>query len=342
MNTASTQVAVNGVIDRVRKVYGSWKRDTTVAQMRQDWDQLFGGGPVNAQIENVDAGGVKAQWVSAPGADAGRAILYFHGGGFQVGSVVSHRPLMADLSAAAQCRVLGVDYRLAPEHRFPAALDDASVSHQWLIDQGFAPKHIALAGDSAGGGLALSLLLRLRDAKQALPAAAALMSAWTDLTASGASYGTRADSDPIHQRPMIVAMARHYLGKEGNAADPLVSPLFADLQGLPPLLAQVGDRETVLDDSRDFIARAQEAGVDATLQVWDHMIHVFQQFPAQLPEARAAIDDMGRFLRRHFSDHPRAASPHPLQGAIPADRQNRLGGIPGPTQRTPTHGERDT
>lgn len=293
--------AVDQVIDRVRSVYGSWKRDTTVAQMRQDWDELFGGVPVNAQIEAVDAGGVRAEWVSAPGADAQRAILYFHGGGFQVGSVVSHRELMADLSAAAQCRVLGVDYRLAPEHCYPAALDDASAAHQWLIDQGFASNQIALAGDSAGGGLALSLLLRLRDARQALPAAAVLMSAWTDLTASGASYGTRADSDPIHQRQMIVAMARNYLGKEGNAADPLVSPLFANLHGLPPLLAQVGGRETVLDDSRDFVARAKEAGVDATLQVWDQMIHVFQQFPAQLPEARAAIDNMGDFLRRHLA-----------------------------------------
>ena len=293
---------VDEAIDRVRKVYGSWKRDTPVAQMRQDWDELFGGAQVNARIEDVDAGGVKAQWVGAPGiVDAQRAILYFHGGGFQVGSLVSHRELMSGLSAAAQCRVLGVDYRLAPEHRYPAALDDASAAYRWLTNQGFPPDHIALAGDSAGGGLALSLLLRLRDAGQALPAAAVLMSAWTDLTASGASYGTRAASDPIHQRPMILAMARNYLGKEGNPADPLVSPLFADLKGLPPLLAQVGDRETVLDDSRDFVARAKKAGVDATLQVWDHMIHVFQQFPAQLPEARAAIDDMGRFVRGHFA-----------------------------------------
>lgn len=296
MNTA-----VEEVIGRVRQVYGSWKRDTSVAQMRQDWDELFGDVSVDAGIEDVDAGGVKAQWVSAPGAAVNRAILYFHGGGFQVGSVVSHRELMAHLSAASQCRVLGVDYRLAPEHRYPAALDDAWATFQWLVGQGFAPHHIALAGDSAGGGLALSLLLRLREASQPLPAAAVLMSAWTDLTASGASYGTRADTDPIHQRPMIVAMARNYLGKEGNAADPLVSPLFAELRGLPPLLAQVGDRETVLDDSRDFVARAKEAGVDATLQVWDDMIHVFQQFPTQLPEARAAIDDMGRFVRRHLA-----------------------------------------
>lgn len=296
MNTA-----VEEVIGRVRQVYGSWKRDTSVAQMRQDWDELFGDVSVDAGIEDVDAGGVKAQWVSAPGAAVNRAILYFHGGGFQVGSVVSHRELMAHLSAASQCRVLGVDYRLAPEHRYPAALDDAWATFQWLLGQGFAPHHIALAGDSAGGGLALSLLLRLREASQPLPAAAVLMSAWTDLTASGASYGTRADTDPIHQRPMIVAMARNYLGKEGNAADPLVSPLFAELRGLPPLLAQVGDRETVLDDSRDFVARAKEAGVDATLQVWDDMIHVFQQFPTQLPEARAAIDDMGRFVRRHLA-----------------------------------------
>lgn len=301
MTKTNNHQAVEDVIERVRRVYGSWKRDTTVAKMRQDWDELFVGVAVNAQIEDVDADGVQAQWVSAPGANAQRAILYFHGGGFQVGSVVSHRALMAGLSAAAQCRVLGVNYRLAPEHRYPAALDDALAAYRWLTNQGLTPNRIALAGDSAGGGLALSLLLRLRDTGQAMPAAAVLMSAWTDLTASGGSYDTRADTDPIHQRPMIVAMARNYLGKEGNAADPLVSPLFADLKGLPPLLAQVGDRETVLDDSRDFVARAKEAGVDATLQVWDHMIHVFQQFSTHLPEARAAIDDIGRFLRRHLA-----------------------------------------
>jgi acetyl esterase/lipase len=238
-----------------------------------------------------------------------KTVVYFHGGGFQVGSLKSHRELMACISDESACRVLGVGYRLAPEHRYPAALHDARAVWQWLIAQGIDARNIALAGDSAGAGLALSLLLSLRDAGQPLPAAAVLMSAWTDLTASGKSYETRATADPIHQRPMILAMARNYLGADGDAKHPYVSPQFASLQHLPPLLAQVGDRETVLSDTTDFIDKAKAAGVDATAQVWPGMIHVFQQFPRELPQAREALRAIGAFLRRHLSSKPQAEGP---------------------------------
>lgn len=298
--TTAPDEQLDGVIRRVLAVYRSWSRNTTVAQMRVDWDALFGGQPVAAEVQPLTIGGLGAEWITAPGADPQRVMLYFHGGGFQVGSVRSHRELMAGISAAAACRVLGLDYRLAPEHRHPAALDDACAAYDWLLAQGTRPADIVFAGDSAGGTLVLSVLIRLRDAGRALPAGAVLMSAWTDMTASGESYATRAQSDPIHQRPMILAMARNALGAEGDARHPWVSPLLAELHGLPPLLIQVGDRETVLSDSVDFAAKAKAAGVDVRLEVWERMIHVFQQFPDDLPEARAARRAIGAFVRSLF------------------------------------------
>jgi monoterpene epsilon-lactone hydrolase len=309
-STAPGTVPIEAVIARVKQVYGRWGRATGVAQMRADWDALFGAVAVDAHIEPVivraallgNTGGeaLGGEWVTAAGARQDRAVLYLHGGGFQVGSSRSHRELMAGISRAADARVFGLDYRRAPEHRFPAPLDDALDAFDWLSAQGFAASALALAGDSAGAGLALATLLALRDAGRALPAAAVLMSAWTDLTASGPSYQSRAARDPIHQRAMILAMARNYLGADGDARDPRASPLFAELRGLPPLLIQVGDRETVLSDSTLFADKARAAGVRVELEVWDDMIHVFQQFPAELIEAREALGSIGTFLREHL------------------------------------------
>jgi acetyl esterase/lipase len=276
--------------------------------MRREWDALFSTDPAEAELEAVTAGTVPCAWITAPGASRNKVLVYFHGGGFRVGSIASHRGLMARLSAAAGCAVLGVDYRLAPEHTFPAPLQDALAVYDWLLPQVSGPASIALAGDSAGGGLALSTLLSLRDAGRALPAACLLMSPWTDLTASGDSYRTRAESDPIHQRRMILAMAKGYLGSSGAPTDPLASPLFGDVAGLPPLLIQVGDRETVLDDSRRLSAIAEAAGVPTKLEVWDGMIHVFQLFAADLPEAREAIASAGSFLLRALAGTPVGAN----------------------------------
>ena len=303
----ANEAAVEAVIVRVQSVYRGWGRSTSLARMRQDWDELFGSSAVSAAVEPVSANGVSAEWITAPGAGAGKAVLYFHGGGFQIGSTRSHRELMARISEAAACRVLGIDYRLAPEHRFPAALHDALTAHDWLLAQGFHGADIALAGDSAGAGLALSVLLSLRDAGRALPAAALLMSAWTDLTASGPSYEGRADADPIHQRSMILALARSYLGAAGDARNPLASPLFAGLHGLPPLLIQVGDRETLLSDSTLLAEKARAAGVSVELEVWPGMIHVFQQFPAELAEARQAITSCGAFLKNALQPEVRGS-----------------------------------
>lgn len=293
---------VEAVIDRIRAVYGGWNRQTTVVQMRQDWDDLFAA-QTEATVTPVQADTVSCAWVRAPGVRADQAIVYFHGGGFRVGSLRSHHELMARLSAAAGAQVLGVDYRLAPEHRYPAPQEDADAVLRWLRQQGFEGANLALAGDSAGGGLVLSALLAEQERGAPASAAAFLMSAWTDLAATGASYDTRAEADPIHQRAMIQAMARGFLGPDIDPREPRASPLYAPpsrLARLPPLLLQVGDRETVLSDSEDFVHRVQQAGGAARLQVWPGMIHVFQQFPAELVEAVQAIEEGGRFLADHL------------------------------------------
>jgi acetyl esterase/lipase len=296
-------------IARIRGVYRSWNRDTSVAQMRGDWDVAFGGCTAPVTCERVSAGGVDGEWISPANPPRDKAILYFHGGGFRIGSVASHRDLVAQIAFAGGCRVLAINYRLAPEHRFPAALDDALAAYDWMRERGLKPGNVAFAGDSAGGNLVLAAMLALRERRLPLPVSAVLMSPWIDLAATGASYVSRAEADPIHQRPMILALAKNYLGGQGDPSDPLVSPLYADLRGLPPLLIQVGDRETVLDDSVMFADKARAAGVDVDLQVWDGMIHVFQMFGAELPEAHQAIASIAGFLNRHLQIKAERASP---------------------------------
>jgi monoterpene epsilon-lactone hydrolase len=292
---------IEAAIDRVKRVYGSWRRDTPVAQMRTDWDRLFGSGTIAADTQPVAMGGVDALWVATREADPSRLLIYFHGGGYKLGSVRSHLDLMVRISVAAHCRVLGVDYRLAPEHQFPAPVHDAIAVYERLLADGVSARRIAFAGDSAGGGLLAAAMLALRERNLPLPVAAVMLSAWTDLTTHSDSYVTRAAADPIHQRSMILGMARGYLGDTGDPHDPLASPLFGDLRGFPPVLLQVGDRETVLDDSRRFAEKARAAGVEVEIEVYADMIHVFQQFAESVPAAQQAIDSIGRFLIREWS-----------------------------------------
>jgi acetyl esterase/lipase len=302
MTEAGHDIAIDPVeraIRRIQSVYGSWNRHTSVAQMRSDWDAAFAGCTVPVSCRLVSAGGVDGEWIVPTYAPRDKAILYFHGGGFRLGSVASHRDLIARIAEASGCRMLAINYRLAPEHRFPAALEDAGAAFAWMREQGLAPEDIALAGDSAGGNLVLTLMVSLRDRGQPLPAAGALMSPWTDLAATGESYHSRAAADPIHQRSMILALAKNYLGEGGDATNPLASPLYADLSSLPPLLIQVGDRETVRDDATMLAAKAKAADVEAELQVWDGMIHVFQMFPG-IPQAQQAVESIAAFLRRHL------------------------------------------
>lgn len=297
-----TRSPIEDVIDRVRSVYSRWRRDTPISLMRADWDELFKS-PVSVTIEAVRAEGVACQWIRTATSRRDAAIVYLHGGGFRVGSSASHKEIIARLAAEAGIQALAVDYRLAPEYLLPAALDDAIAVIEWLEKTGLPADRIALAGDSAGAALALgAMVARLQQGKPS-PAAAYLMSAWTDLTASGESYRSRAALDPIHQRQMILAMARGALGPGAIAEDPRLSPLRASaevMRALPPMLMQVGERETLVSDTEDFAARARAAGASVRSEIWPGMIHVFQQFPDDLPEAREAVAAGGRFIASHL------------------------------------------
>jgi monoterpene epsilon-lactone hydrolase len=289
---------VDRVVARIHDTYARWGKQTPIEQMRTDWDSLFTA-QYRGNVKPVNANGVPCQWIEAPHVSAGHAILYLHGGGFQVGSLKSHREMMVELSASSGARVLGVDYRLTPEHRYPAPLEDGLAAMQWLRTQGYWGSNVAVAGDSAGGGLALALLLAMQRKGHPMPSAGFVMSAWTDMTASGSSYDTRSALDPIHQRPMMLALARNYLGKEQSPSEPLASPIMASdeaLATLPPLLLHVGERETLVSDSEDFASRVCSAGGTAECQVWPRMIHVFQQYPEDLPEAKRALAAGGKFL----------------------------------------------
>jgi epsilon-lactone hydrolase len=238
---------------------------------------------------------VPAEWVVAAGADSDRVLLYLHGGAYQIGSPATHRHMVALLSGAAGARVLSVDYRLAPEHPFPAALDDAVTAYRWLLATGTDRGVLALAGDSAGGGLALATLVALRDAGEAMPAAAVVLSPWTDLALTGESLRTRADADVLIKPGGMAETAEAYLAGQ-DPRHPYASPLYADLHGLPPLLIHVGDAEVILDDSTRLAARARDHGVDVTLEVWDEMPHVWHAFAGLLPEADQAIERIGGWL----------------------------------------------
>jgi epsilon-lactone hydrolase len=289
------------IIAALRGTYARWTRTTTIEQMRGDWDDLFRGRAQAWPVHRLEAGSVPAEWIIAPGARAERTILYLHGGGFRMGSIDSHRDLMQRLSAATAARILGINYRLGPEHAFPAPVEDALSAYRWLLECGVHPKSIVIAGDSAGGGLALACMFAARAAKLELPSAAYLMSPWTDLAATGTTFTSRADVDPLHQRPMILNLAKAYLGPSGNPLDPLASPIYGDLTGLPPLQIQCGDCETILDDSAQLADRAAKAGVAAQLEVYPSMIHVFQAF-GELSATRRALASAGEFFNRHFPE----------------------------------------
>jgi acetyl esterase/lipase len=239
--------------------------------------------------------------VSAPGVATDRAILYVHGGAYTTGSLVTHRRHVAQLSAAAGARVLNVDYRLAPEHPHPAAVDDSVAAFRWLTSVGgISPERVVLCGDSAGGGLAVATLLALRDAGDSPPAGAALISPWTDLTFSGLSHDTRLAVDPMCSRTSLTPSADAYVG-DGDPAAPLISPALADLVDLPPLLVHVGDHETLLDDSTMLAERAQVAGVDLELWIAPEMIHVWHVFAGMVPESDVALAALGGWIEARLS-----------------------------------------
>jgi monoterpene epsilon-lactone hydrolase len=252
--------------------------------------------PDDVAVEEVNADGVPAHWLAAPGADAGRVLLFLHGGGYELGSIRSDGELAARLGRASGMRVLFPEYRLAPEHPFPAAIDDVVATWRWLrADQGLTARSIAVAGGSAGGGLTVALLVALRDAGEALPSTAVLMSPTVDLTSSGASMADRVDQDRISTPAMLRQFASEYLAG-ADPKTPLVSPLFASLVGFPPLLVQVGTADLLLSDSERLAAAATAAGVDVTLEIGEGLPHVYQ-IMLGTPEAAGATERIGRFLQ---------------------------------------------
>jgi len=277
----------------------------TIAERRKAAESVASVPPAGTVVEPVEANGVPAEWVAAAGVGDGRALLYLHGGAYQIGSPGTLRHLVARLSGVAQARALSVDYRLAPEYPFPAAVDDAVAAYRWLLAEGTDPATIAVAGDSAGGGLALGTLVALRDAGEPMPAAAVLLSPWTDLALTGESLRTRASVDVMVKPGSMHQTAAFYLAGE-DPRHPYASPLYANLRGLPPLLIQVGDAEVILDDSTRVAARAREAGIDVTLEVWDEMPHVFHAFAGLLPESDQAIERIGEWLQHRYPTAPPA------------------------------------
>ena len=250
------------------------------------------------RTESVDADGVPAEWVSAPDSENGH-ILYLHGGGYVTGSVISHRGMAANLSRTSGCRVLTIDYRLAPENKHPAQVEDARTAYRWMLNNGADPSTLFIAGDSAGGGLTVATLLAIRDAGDPMPAGGICISPWVDMEGMGESMNTKAGIDPMVSKEGLEEMATYFLG-EGDRRDPLAAPLHADLTGLPPLLLIVGTAEVLLDDAVRLHENAQAASVNCTLEIWDDMIHIWPWFAPFLPEGQQAMEQMGVFIKEQI------------------------------------------
>jgi acetyl esterase/lipase len=286
-------------IDAIRALLTSKPRPVGWAERRQRIEEVGSVWPVADDIrcESVDVGGMPGEWSIAPGSDASRVLLFLHGGGYCSGSIVSHRRMVTEAGRAARMRTLALRYRLAPEHPYPAAHEDAMTAWRFLRAQGIAARDIAVGGDSAGGNLTITLSNRLRAAGEEQPACAWLASPWTDLTMSGASLATKDAVDPLIHKAYLEELAGAYAGA-ADRRDPLISPLFSDLHGFPPTLIQVGSAETLLDDATRFAAAAGAADVPVTLQIWPHMIHAWTLWNAKLEEGRKALEQAGEFMQR--------------------------------------------
>jgi acetyl esterase/lipase len=291
-------------IDALRRIFAALPpgSNLTAAELRKGFEGLMAIFPPDPDltVDVVSAGGVAGELVAASSAAADRVVLYVHGGGYVMGSPASYRNLAGAIGRAANSRVLTVDYRLAPEHLFPAALEDVVAAYRSLFDQGIPAAQLAVAGDSSGGGLAVSLLTTLRERGYALPAAAACLSPYVDLQSLGASIEEKAAEDPILTRSMLLGMAQSYFAGT-DLRSPAVSPLHADLRELPPLLIQVGSAEILLDDAVGLARRAGAAAVKTRLEIWPEMLHVFQLYAPMLSAGREAIAGIGAFLQTEWA-----------------------------------------
>ena len=289
-------------IAAVRALLGAKPRPVGWAERRARIEEVGSVWPVAADVTltPVDAGGVPAEWSIVPGSDPSRVLLFFHGGGYCSGSLVSHRRMVTEAGRAAKIRTLAVAYRLAPEYPFPAPLDDVLSAYRFLRKQGIAAAHIAVGGDSAGGGLTVALINRLRDLCEELPACAWLCSPWADLTMSGATLTTKDAVDPLIHKGYLEELAAAYVPDGLDRKDPRVSPLYSGLKGLPPTLIQVGAAETLLADATRFAAAAGAADVAVTLEIWPHMTHAWHMWNAHLDAGRRALASAGAFIHRHL------------------------------------------
>lgn len=288
-------------IDAIRALLVAKARPVGWAQRRERLDEIGSVWPVADDIElsSVDIGGIPAEWSLAPGSDGTRVLLFFHGGGYCSGSIKSHRRMVTEAGRAAKVRTLALGYRLAPEHPFPAARDDAVAAWRFLRAKGYTSSQIAVGGDSAGGNLTAVLINLLREQGEQ-PACAWLVSPWTDLTMSGNSLATKDAADPIIHKGYLGELADAFVPAGIARDDPRISPLFSDLHGFPPTLVQVGSHETLLDDATRFAAAAGAADVDVTLEVWPEMIHAWPLWNAHLEAGRRALAQAGTFIQRHM------------------------------------------
>lgn len=274
--------------------------DASVEKMRAGMERVSERVAPDVKCDPLRIGDIAAEWIVPPEAANDRVILYLHGGGYVMGSIATHRATIARIARASKARALALEYRLAPEHKFPAAVEDSVAAYKWLIGQGYKPNKIVIAGDSAGGGLTLATLLKIRDDKLPMAAAGVAISPWADMEGTGDSFKTRASRDPMVGSGNLGGMAKNYLGDQ-DPKHPLASPIHADFRGVAPLLIQVGDAETLLDDSNKVAAKAKSGGVKVELEVWDDMIHVWHAFAKILPEGQQAIDKIGKFVLAHTS-----------------------------------------
>ena len=288
-------------IDAVRALLKSKPRPVGWPERRKRLDEVGTVWPIadDVKLTAVDVNGIPGEYSIAPDSDASRVLVFFHGGGYCSGSIESHRRLVTEAGRAARMRTLGVAYRLAPEHPFPAAYDDALTAWRFLRNQGIAAAHIAIGGDSAGAGLTVALISRLRDGHEEIPACAWLVSPWTDLTMSGSTLVSKAAVDPLIHKEYLNELADAYLPAGMERKDPRVSPLYADLRNFPPTLIQIGSNETLLDDATRLAARAGAADVAVALEIWPHMIHAWPLWNAHLEDGRRALTNAGSFVMRH-------------------------------------------
>jgi acetyl esterase/lipase len=285
-------------IDAIRTLLGSRPRPVGWPERRQRLDEVGSIWPVadDVTLDPVDIDGLAGEWSIVGDSDPSRVLLFFHGGGYCSGSILSHRRMVTEAGRAGKLRTLAVAYRLAPEYPFPAAFEDALKAWRFLRRQGFGAEKIAVGGDSAGGGLTLALLQTLRDAGEDLPGCAWLVSPWTDLTMSGSTLETKDSVDPLIHKTYLEELAEAYVPTDMDRKDPRISCLHANLRGLPPILIQVGSAETLLADAVRFAGAAGAADVAVTLEIWPHMIHAWPVWNAHLTPGRRALSHAGAFI----------------------------------------------